>query len=195
MKNPFNVDFHPVIALDKNYQVLDFSSETSRMQNPTHHITIGRYNERRPFLYHQKLFEKNRIYHMGIDLGAPEGTAVHACYDGSIYAIADHSSPGDYGPTIITQHQIKTTTLYALHGHLSKTSLIDKYIGQRFNKGDIIAHIGNESENGGWPPHVHFQLSYRTPLTADMPGVVSESDLSEALAIYPDPRIVLGPIY
>ena len=32
-------------------------------------------------------------------------------------------------------------------------------------------------------------------MTHDMPGVVDPKDRSDALARYPDPRIVLGPIY
>ena len=50
-------------------------------------------------------------------------------------------------------------------------------------------------ENGGWEPHLHFQLSYQEPETHDMPGVVAPSDREEALQIYPDPRLVLGTLY
>lgn len=45
---------------------------------------------------------------------------------------------------------------------------------------------------GGWPPHVHFQLSWEEPETHDMPGVVSNTQHASALRTYPDPRIVLG---
>jgi hypothetical protein len=30
---------------------------------------------------------------------------------------------------------------------------------------------------------------------ADLPGAVSDADREAALAIYPDPRLVLGPLY
>ncbi len=33
------------------------------------------------------------------------------------------------------------------------------------------------------------------PETHDMPGVVSPEDREQALRDYPDPRLVLGPIY
>ena len=55
--------------------------------------------------------------------------------------------------------------------------------------------IANESENGGWEPHLHFQLSIIEPETHDLPGVVSIQDSAIALKLYPDPRLVLGPIY
>ena len=55
--------------------------------------------------------------------------------------------------------------------------------------------MGDHSENGGWEPHLHFQLSYQEPDTHDMPGVVEPSKRDEALEIYPDPRLVLGALY
>ena len=55
--------------------------------------------------------------------------------------------------------------------------------------------MGAHDENGGWEPHLHFQLSYQEPETHDMPGVVAPSDRDEALQIYPDPRLVLGALY
>ena len=63
------------------------------------------------------------------------------------------------------------------------------------NRGEIVGWIGGKEENGGWEPHLHFQLSWSDPMTHDMPGVVDPKDRSDALAKYPDPRIVLGPIY
>ena len=195
MQPRFSCQFHPVIKIEEDYQILDFTNYTSTMQAPTHRITIGRYNEKRPFLYRHDMFSDQRHYHIGIDLGAPAGTLVHAFYDGEIYMLANHEKAGDYGPTIITRHQPEGIELFALHGHLSKESLCSKSVGQKIHQGEVIAYIGSENENGGWPPHVHFQLSYKAPNAPDMPGVVSEKDLEKALAIYPDPRIVLGPIY
>jgi hypothetical protein len=96
---------------------------------------------------------------------------------------------------LITYHRIGDVDLYALYGHLSGSSLKDKVIGQKISTGEVLGWLGEESENGGWPPHVHFQLSLQPPTKADMPGVVREAELEEALKIYPDPRLVLGPLY
>ena len=59
----------------------------------------------------------------------------------------------------------------------------------------MICWMGDKDENGGWDPHLHFQLSLIEPETHDMPGVVSPEDREQALRDYPDPRLVLGPIY
>ncbi|MEL0101236.1 MAG: peptidase M23, partial [Euryarchaeota archaeon] len=68
-------------------------------------------------------------------------------------------------------------------------------VGDIVDEGQIIAKVGSKDENGGWEPHLHFQLSWSEPKNNDMPGVVSIEDRDSALRIYPDPRIVLGPIY
>ena len=103
--------------------------------------------------------------------------------------------PWDYGTTIITQHLVDGKKIYALHGHLSKASLDLHQEGDTIAKGTIIGRIGNQSENGGWNPHLHFQLSYIAPLVPDLPGVVSLNEREDALKIYPDPQLVLGRLY
>ena len=39
------------------------------------------------------------------------------------------------------------------------------------------------------------QLSLIPPPSHDMPGVVSRQDIARALDIFPDPLLVLGPLY
>ena len=68
-------------------------------------------------------------------------------------------------------------------------------VGSQINAGELIAKVGSEEVNGGWPPHVHFQLSFIEPETYDMPGVVEKENRELALNIYPDPRLVLGSLY
>jgi murein DD-endopeptidase MepM/ murein hydrolase activator NlpD len=147
-------------------------------------------------MYSTELFSGVRNIHMGIDLSGPVGTPIHAFYEGRICSFAYNSAAGDYGYTIITAHEINGVSLYALHGHLSAQSIEGKKVGQKISKGETIAWIGAPHENGGWDePHLHFQLSWEEPPTCDMPGVVSDEQLADALKKYPDPRMVLGPLY
>ena len=55
--------------------------------------------------------------------------------------------------------------------------------------------MGDKHENGGWFPHVHFQLVLLQPAIADCPGVVAEQHRELGLHLYPDPRMVLGPLW
>ena len=59
----------------------------------------------------------------------------------------------------------------------------------------VIGWLGDRTENGGWPPHVYFQLSVERPDTHDLPGAVAAEDREAARARFPDPRTVLGPLY
>ena len=190
-----NISFENIIDLPNNVYVHDFESY-NKFQKTSNLFSIGKYNEKRPNMYEGDLFEKtNRFIHMGIDIGAPVGTPVKSFYDGEIFLFKYNDQKLDYGYTIITKHQIKGQNIYALYGHLSNSSLKDKKIGQKIYSGEVIAHLGSEEENGGWPSHVHFQLSLIEPKICDLPGVVSESDHNVAVKVFPDPRIVLGNIY
>ena len=55
--------------------------------------------------------------------------------------------------------------------------------------------MGDASENGGWPPHVHVQMAWEAPVDGDLPGVVCQEDRLDALERFPDPRLICGPLY
>ncbi len=194
-------DFHPVIILPDQYEVFDFANGNNSDRAALNPFGIGKYNEQRPNMYNLDLFlekgcnQQKRDVHMGIDLGAPEGTPVYAFLDGKIFCKTVNSALGDYGGTLITSHQIKKLRFWVLYGHLRHHSIEDLKKGASFKKGDVIAHVGSKLENGGWPPHVHVQISLIKPNCCDMPGVVSTLDLQMALRIYPDPRLILGQLY
>tara|TARA_B100001250_G_scaffold403327_1_gene417701 strand:+ start:574 stop:1194 length:621 start_codon:yes stop_codon:yes gene_type:complete len=199
--------FYPVVILPEEYWVFDFTRGPNSDWNCPFEYQIGRYDEHRPNMYTNELFSGDRELHVGIDIGAPLGTEIHAFSDGVVHSVGINSEDGSYGPTIITEHLIKlpiavgsnellpVRKVWALHGHLSTESLDSVHQGMSINKGEVFARIGGEDENGGWPPHLHFQLSYTEPQNNDLPGVVTLSDRDEALAIYPDPRLVLGHLY
>lgn len=88
--------------------------------------------------------------------------------------------------------------VWALYGHLDAKSIqgSKKKIGSPVKKGQVLGRFGDIHENGGWLlPHVHFQLATHPPSTHDMPGAVAIQDRPKALLDYPDPRLVLGPLY
>lgn len=183
---------HPILHFPEAPVVLDLTGKVA--QSTGHRYSIGRYNELRN-IYSQALFRGERNIHMGIDFGAPAGTPVFAFSDCTIKALGVNATKGDYGPTLITEQQVKGVIFWALYGHLSHASLDGKEPGQIFEAGQVLGWLGDPAENGGWPPHVHFQLSRIAPAGFDMPGVVSAADRAQALMDYPDPRSVLGPLY
>ena len=188
-----SIDFHPVVHLPDEYEVRDF---TSGDYSPSkYEFDIGRYDELRPGMYSTELFAGERFLHVGIDIGGPVGTPCMAFMDGEISHFGYNPAAGDYGNVVITRHEIGGVLVWALYGHLDAASIEGKWVGQKVNAGEVIAWFGAFDENGGWDPHLHFQLSLVEPETHDLPGVVAPEDRMNALAIYPDPRNVLGPLY
>ncbi|CAN5508164.1 hypothetical protein BH09PLA1_BH09PLA1_20170 [soil metagenome] len=187
--------FHRVMDLPAKCDIYDFTRAGEAFRTPASNFAIGKYDEKRVGVYTTDLFGGVRDIHVGIDIGAPAGTDCRAFYDGVVLLQGYNPAAGDYGYTIISQHLLDGVPLFALWGHLSKSSIELRRDGDEFRAGDVIAHLGDRHENGGWNPHLHFQLSYERPTRPDMPGVVSAADRSRALEIYPDPRLVLGPLY
>ena len=186
-------DYHPVVHLPMDYTVLDLTDGS--WESPETEFSIGKYDEVRPNLYNTELFGGERNVHMGIDIGGPVGTPCMGFMDGEISHFGYNPAAGDYGNVVITKHDIGGVPVWALYGHLDAVSIEDKRVGQLVESGDVIAWFGAFEENGGWEPHLHFQLSLVEPETHDMPGVVAPGEREYSLEIYPDPRNVLGPLY
>ncbi len=186
-------DYHSIVDLPDNYTVLDLSVNPW-IPSKTE-FSIGKYDEVRPDMYVTPIFKGIRNIHVGIDINGPIGTPCMAFTDGIISHFGYNPEPGDYGNVIILKHNISGMDIWALYGHLSSESIEGKSVGQKVGRGETIAWFGPENQNGGWEPHLHFQLSLIEPRTHDLPGVVSSEDRIQALRAYPDPRIILGPLY
>jgi murein DD-endopeptidase MepM/ murein hydrolase activator NlpD len=189
------IHFHPVIPLPEEYEIYDFSEGYDSNRTLSHPYGIGRYDELRPGMYKGEQFEGIRNIHVGIDIGCPAHTAVKVFFDGTVFKLGNNALPYDYGPTIITRHQWSGQVVFALHGHLSTESLSRWAEGDPLSAGEDLATVGESHENGGWNPHLHFQLSLVEPETHDLPGAVSAEDRAWARHAFPDPRLVLGPLY
>lgn len=156
---------------------------------------VGGYLENRKAMYTAPQYENRRRVHMGIDIWAAAGEPVFAPMDGVLLYKAYHEEKGNYGGTLVVKHRVDQSEYYALFGHLSLKSVKDAVIGKTLQAGELIGRLGEPPENGHWPPHLHFQISMVDPGEADMPGVVVEEEVESASKIYPDPRVILGPIY
>jgi hypothetical protein len=163
-------------------------------------VTIGRYAEARA-VYDTKAYASifdprdRRNVHLGIDLGVPAGTAVHAPLEGTVHSFADNDIPGDYGPTIILEHHPRglATAFYTLYGHLQRRSLDGLGRRQSVARGQRIGWIGEDHENGGWPPHLHFQIiTDLLGLEGNFFGVGEAGKLGLWTSLCPDPNLILG---
>ena len=162
-------------------------------------VGIGRYNEARP-IYTGEQYKMPcndgpewRTVHIGLDLFMEAGSPVLAPLDGVVHGFRNNDLPLDYGPTIILQHTIEeeNLTFYSLYGHLSLDSLDGLYKGKPIAAGTPFAKMGSTLVNGGWPPHLHFQIiTDLLDRVGEFPGVARPSERNVWLSLCPDPNLL-----
>jgi murein DD-endopeptidase MepM/ murein hydrolase activator NlpD len=158
-------------------------------------VGIGGYLENRVIYRRSQLFEEEepRSLHLGIDIWAPAGTSVFSPMAATVHSFQDNANFGDYGPTIILQHQLEGTTFYTLYGHLNRVCLPALYQEKQIAKGEKIAEFGPFPENGDWPPHLHFQvISSLKGMKGDFPGVCKPSEIEIYQNLCPNPNLILN---
>jgi 4-aminobutyrate aminotransferase-like enzyme/Ser/Thr protein kinase RdoA (MazF antagonist) len=163
-------------------------------------VGVGRYDEPR-LLYTSSLFgasgnptEERRTIHLGLDLFVVPGTRLHAPLEGVVHTVANNTAPLDYGPLVILRHSTGDgQEFFTLYGHLSKETLTELKVEQRIAQGQQFARVGAARENGGWPPHVHFQIILDLlECGASFPGVAYASERAVWTSLSPDPNLLLG---
>jgi 4-aminobutyrate aminotransferase-like enzyme len=163
-------------------------------------VAVGRYDEARP-VYTSPLFtggrnptEERRTIHLGIDLFTDAGTPVSSPFVGTVHAFADNHAALDYGPVVILRHQTADgLEFFTLYGHLSRESLVPLRSGNCIQAGQPFARVGAAAENGGWTPHLHFQIILDLlDLSTDFPGVAYQSQRAVFTSLSPDPNLILG---
>jgi len=88
-------------------------------------------------------------FHSGIDLRSPTGTPIRAAGGGTV---TFSGWQGGYGQVVVINHGSGITTLYA-HNSANLVS-----VGQRVERGDIIARVGTTGRTTG--AHLHFEIMH-----------------------------------
>ena len=213
-------DFHAVVPFEKDKDTLlafDFTATNeslaadilndvgaftnwvnTRIKDAGARYGIGGYAEHRIIYSVSPVFDSSadqgepRRVHLGTDIWGSPYTKVMAPYDGIVHSYAFNNQFGDYGATIILTHLIAGRTFHTLYGHLSLNAIKNLNEGDRIQKGDVFADFGIPSENGGWPPHLHFQIIEDMQHWAgDYPGVCKFSEKESWLANSPDADLIL----
>ncbi|WP_262299390.1 aminotransferase class III-fold pyridoxal phosphate-dependent enzyme [Microvirga sesbaniae] len=163
-------------------------------------IALGRYGE--PRLIYTGLEFRRALYagshrrtvHIAVDVFIDAGTEVRAPLDGIVHAVELRTSPLDYGGVAVLEHTTPDgDRFYTLYGHLAADVITRLAPGQAVVAGEVIALIGDRAENGGWTPHVHFQLGLTTlGRGADWPGVADPDEAAGWMALYPNGAALLN---
>lgn len=158
---------------------------------------IGTYGEDRS-VYRTAQFAdatspERRTRHLGIDVFAPAGTPLFAPLPGKVVHLTYNADPLDYGHTLILEHHAGTLSFYTLYGHLAGTLPVLLRPGAEVEPGQHIADLGDWHENGGWAPHVHFQImsDLLDQKAGNFYGVGHSSLWDVWQSICPDPNLIL----
>jgi murein DD-endopeptidase MepM/ murein hydrolase activator NlpD len=159
---------------------------------------IGLYGEDRA-CYQAPMFQsdgchESRSVHLGIDVFLDAYEKIYAPLDGKVISLKYNGEELDYGYTIILEHTVgeTVTKFYTLYGHLSKRSLQLIVEGDLVKAGQAIGYIGNNTENGGWSPHLHFQImTTMLSCTSDFYGACEEGLWPLWEQICPDPNLLM----
>jgi len=183
----------PVSLIDVDFDVADLASFTAFIsaRRGIAPALIGGYDEDRRVYAASELFEgqaEPRTVHLGVDIWTDAGTALRSPLPAEVHSCAINDRFGDYGGTVILAHH----GFFTLYGHLAHRSVEHLRPGQPVAAGEVFAWLGTAGENGGWPPHLHFQriedmLDHR----GDFPGVATRSERAQWLTRCPDPTNLL----
>lgn len=158
-------------------------------------VLYGGYLENRALYQRSPHFaqaEKARTLHLGLDLWEDAGTPVYAPLDGWVHSFRYNDQPLDYGGTIILTHENAEGKFHTLYGHLSRASLTGLSVNAPIDRGTPFATFGTPSENGGWVPHLHFQVILDlADWSGDYPGVCAPEEQSAYRNNCPDPAVFM----
>lgn len=207
---PFDLNRENLVILDfsgNNSELRDMDVSDTRtfskyvfqkLKEHNSRVGIGKYNENRTIYDKSAVFDSSgsqgqrRSLHIGLDLWVAAGTPVLAALKGHVHSFQDNRAFGDYGPTIILEHQLKGISFHTLYGHLNRKSLENLEKGLKIREGQEIARVGDIHENGQWPPHLHFEIIRDLEgMEGDFPGVCALKDRDRYLALCPDPNLLL----
>ncbi len=187
----YNTEFEIINV--ETYDGLDAHVNETLVNNDAK-IGIGGYAENRPIYRSSDLYcldkADKRCIHLALDLWTEAQTKVFAPLDGTVHSFKNNNNALDYGGTIILEHRFAGALFYTLYGHLSLKSLEGLEKGKTIEKGTCFARLGDPKDNGGWPPHLHFQLILdMLGKEGDFPGVSTESEAPYYMTICPNPAI------
>lgn len=159
---------------------------------------IGLYGEDRA-CYQAPMFDspgcaEKRSVHLGLDIFTQAQEPIRAPIEGRVFSLEYNAGKLDYGYTLILIHKIPghDCSFYTLYGHLSQRTMKQVSLGDKVEAGQIIGYLGDHHENGGWSPHLHFQIIIDLlSCTGDFYGACEPSMWHLWQKICPDPRLLM----
>lgn len=159
-------------------------------------VAVGRFDELR--LSYDSLRGDDasdpRVVHLGVDVFVEPGLMVHAPIAGIVHDSGTGKSPLGFGPTVVIRHETGDgTVFFTLYGHLDREAPIVCPPGRAVAPGAQLGRVGTPDVNGGWTPHLHFQVIMDLlGLGRRFPGMGRLTQRDAWRELCPNPNLVLG---
>ena len=162
-------------------------------------LGIGPFGEERTVyagdMFVSRFIEKTRrTRHLGLDLFMAAGTKLFTPLPATVVSVEIETDPLGYGCLIALRHEPEGCPPFvSLWGHLAHEAMGRLTAGDRLEAGALVGEMGAPTENGGWAPHLHLQLSADTNLTAtEILGVGEPRYLDVWAELFPDASTFAG---
>jgi murein DD-endopeptidase MepM/ murein hydrolase activator NlpD len=156
-------------------------------------FSYGGWMEDRSLLWKGSYLEEQNIFsHLGIDLNVPAGTEIAADFNAEVIKIdTDYPRKGGWGSHVFLKHLSEPVCL--IYAHLDPN--IKCKVGDKLEKGQVFAVVGQAPQNGKWYPHIHIQVisdnHYKKLVKHDLweafDGYGKVEDIRRNSRKYPDP--------
>ncbi|MGF7005572.1 aminotransferase class III-fold pyridoxal phosphate-dependent enzyme [Aminobacter sp. BE322] len=135
-----------------------------------------------------------RIHHLGLDLFMPAATRVYTPLAATVKSVEIEEDPLGYGCLIALEHAPEGCPPFVtLWGHMAHEAMARLKPGDKLAAGALVGEMGAPAENGGWAPHLHFQISTDPDLAArDILGVGEARYLDVWAELFPDAAALAG---
>ena len=123
---------------------------------------------------------------LGVEVFADAGTPVRAPLAGRVAWVEDDRGAYGSGTSAGLRHESEGEVFWTSYRHLDRKCLATLHPGRKVRQGEELGALADSGSNGGWPPHLHFQM-----LLADFRGPPPRRsgvrDLPVLSALSPDP--------
>jgi len=162
-------------------------------------LGIGPWGEARTVysgdMFRSRLIEgERRDRHLGLDLFMPAGTKLYTPLAATVKSVEIEQDPLGYGGLVALLHEPEGCPPFVtLWGHLAHEVVTRLKPGDRLEAGALVAEMGAHAENGGWAPHLHFQISVDPDMAArDILGVGEARYLDVWQNLFPNAATLAG---
>lgn len=162
-------------------------------------LGIGPWGEARTVycgdMFRSRLIEgERRDRHLGLDLFMPAGTKLYTPMAATVKSVEIEEDPLGYGGLVALLHEPEgCPSFVTLWGHLAHEAALRLKSGDRLEAGALVGEMGGHAENGGWAPHLHFQISVDPDMAArDILGVGEARYLDVWQILFPNAATLAG---